>query len=65
MSLKQIAFATTILVLSAFGETASASADEGLAPVLRQVVETKPGRIQSGRCGWNYEIHTYEIARIQ
>jgi hypothetical protein len=39
MSLKQIAFVTAILVLSVFGETASASDDEGLAPVLRQVVE--------------------------
>ena len=39
MSMKQIAFVTAILVLSVFGETASASDDEGLAAALRQVVE--------------------------
>lgn len=39
MSMKQLVFATAILGLSVFGEAASASEDQGLAGVLRQVVE--------------------------
>ncbi len=39
MSMKQIVCATALVMLSVFSETAGASEDDGLAAVLRQVVE--------------------------
>lgn len=39
MSIKQIACITAILMVSVFSETVSASDDEGLATILREVVE--------------------------